>query len=77
MFTPNGTVVGESDELNGAILFKCKHLKDNKCSIYFFRPLFCRDYPAINKNFIEKGGVMLDNCGYYFAPDKAFIEYLK
>ncbi len=75
-FTPNGNVSGEGKELEGAILFKCKHLKNNKCSIYFIRPFFCRDYPAINPKFIEMGGVTLDNCGYEFGVSKKFIEYL-
>lgn len=77
LFYPNGIVQNEGEELEGAILFKCKFLKDNKCSIYFIRPIFCRDYPAINKKFIEMGGVTLDNCGYYFEADKKFEEYLK
>ena len=42
------TVLKEGDKLEGALLFKCKHLKNNKCSIYLIRPLFCRDYPDVN-----------------------------
>ncbi len=76
-FSPNGRVKGEGEELENAILFKCKHLKNNKCGIYLIRPLFCRDYPAVNKKFIELGGTTLDDCGFYFAPDKKFKEYLK
>ena len=77
LFSPNGYVNGEGEELEGAILFKCKCLKNNKCSIYYLRPIFCRDYPAINKKFIETGGRTLDNCGFYFEPDKKFSEYLR
>lgn len=76
-FYPNGKVTGEGIELEGAILFKCKHLKNNKCGIYWFRPIFCRDYPAINPEFIKMGGTTLDGCGFYFAPNKKFEEYLK
>ena len=76
-FSPNGKVQNKGEELNGAILFKCKFLKNNRCSIYLFRPIFCRDYPSINKKFIQMGGTTLDNCGFKFEPDKKFIEYLK
>ncbi len=76
-FSPNGKVTNETEELEGAILFKCKHLKNNKCGIYLFRPIFCRDYPAINRNFIYFGGVTLDNCGYSFGENKKFKDYIK
>lgn len=77
-FTENGKITNEGDEFEGVILFKCKHLsKSNKCKIYFFRPIFCRDYPSINKEFIQRGGTTLDNCGFNFAPDKPFSSYLK
>ncbi len=76
-FSKNGIVQNEGEELEGAILFKCRFLKNNRCSIYFIRPIFCRDYPSINKKFIQMGGTTLDNCGFRFEPDKKFIEYLK
>ncbi len=76
-FYPNGKVQNEGEELEGAFLFKCKFLKNNRCSIYFIRPIFCRDYPAINPKFIEMGGKTLDNCGFYFEADKKFKDYLK
>ncbi len=76
-FFPNGKVENEAGNLTGAILFKCRHLKNKKCSIYWFRPVFCRDYPSINREFVERGGTTLDNCGFYFEPDKKFNEYLK
>lgn len=76
-FSPNGKVTKEGDELEGAILFKCKHLKNNRCKIYLFRPIFCRDYPAANPKFIEMGGTTLDNCGFSFGVDKSFKNYLK
>ena len=62
----------------GALLFKCRVLRDDgRCERYFFRSLFCRDYPSINPDFIQMGGTTLDGCGYYFDVDKKFEEYLK
>jgi Fe-S-cluster containining protein len=61
-----------------ALLFKCKSLKENgQCSHYWRRSLFCRDYPAINSDFIMRGGETLDGCGFSFETDKKFEEYLK
>lgn len=78
-FTISG-IVSDTDENDchyGALMFKCKALgKDGKCTKYLFRPLFCRDYPAINPTFIEMGGTTLDDCGYYFDVDKKFSDYL-
>lgn len=78
-FYPNGKVDDkEGESLCGAILFKCKLLReDNKCGFYFFRPIFCRDYPAINRDFIYAGGETLDGCGFYFDVDKKFKSYLE
>lgn len=62
----------------GALLFKCKSLGENKkCNHYFFRSLYCRDYPSINKTFIAEGGTTLDDCGFSFDVDKKFSDYLK
>ena len=75
-----GKMEGESDnqkDICGALLFKCKSLDDNKqCRQYFFRSLYCRDYPSINKTFISQGGETLDGCGFYFDVDKKFKDYL-
>lgn len=61
----------------GALLFRCKSLgEDKKCRQYFFRSIYCRDYPSINKNFISSGGTTLDGCGFYFDVDKKFKDYL-
>ena len=61
----------------GILLFKCKSLDDNnRCRDYFFRSLYCRRYPDIDKNFILAGGVLLDNCGYKIEPSKKFSDYL-
>ena len=76
LFYKNGTVTNEGEELEGAYLFKCKLLKNNRCSIYLIRPIFCRDYPSINSKFIEMGGTTLDDCGFYFEPDKKFKDYI-
>ena len=63
---------------NGALTFTCRFIsKNNKCIIYPIRPIFCRDYPNINKELIYNGVTMLDNCGYYFDIDKDFKSYLK
>ena len=62
----------------GNFLFKCKSLtKDNKCRDYFFRSLYCRKYPDIDKKFIMAGGKMIDGCGYKIEPTKKFEEFLK
>ena len=74
----SGVVENKQDFQNGALTFECKFIsKDNKCRIYCFRPLFCRDYPNINHDLIYNGVEMLDNCGFYFDVNKKFSEYLK
>lgn len=71
-------IAGKLDELGGAFLFKCKSLnKNNLCKDYFFRSLYCRDYPSINPEFIRNGGETLDGCGYYFDVNKKFSDYIK
>ena len=63
---------------NGELIFACKSLgKDNKCRDYFFRSLYCRKYPDIDKKFIMAGGELLDGCGYRIEPKKKFKEFLK
>ena len=77
-FKISGVVNEKKDFQNGALTFECKYIsKDNKCKIYFFRPLFCRDYPNVIPEFIYGGVTMLDNCGYYFDVNKKFESYLK
>ena len=79
-FTINGKVcdVEKDNPQYGALLFKCKSLKeDGKCANYFFRSLYCRDYPSINPSFIQIDETTLEKCGYYFDVDKKFEEYLK
>ena len=77
-FRISGIVKDKQDFQNGALTFECKFIsKDNKCLIYWFRPLFCRDYPNINHDLIYNGVEMLDECGFYFDVNKKFDEYLK
>jgi len=65
-------------EENGALMFKCKALKENGlCGAYFFRSLYCRNYPAINYDFLNNGGTTIDGCGYYFDVNKKFKDYIK
>ena len=67
--------VGKDEQ--GNFLFKCKSLSENnKCKDYFFRSLYCRKYPDIDKKFIMAGGKMLDGCGYNIEPSKKFSEFL-
>lgn len=62
---------------NGDILFQCNSLgEDNRCKDYFFRSIYCRKYPNIDKKFIMAGGKMLDGCGYKIEPTKKFSHYL-
>lgn len=64
--------IKEIDE-NGELVLTCKELnKDNTCSIYNKRPLFCRTYPRkkINLNL-----EMIDGCGYRVIKKK-FKDYL-
>ena len=73
-----GIVDGKQDFQNGALTFTCRFIsKNNKCLIYPFRPIFCRDYPAVNSELIYNGVEMLDNCGFHFDVDKDFKSYLK
>lgn len=77
-FKISGVVKDKQDFQNGALTFECKFIsKNNKCMIYFFRPIFCRDYPNTNQELIYQGVEMLDNCGFYFDVNKKFSEYLK
>lgn len=77
-FRISGVVKDKQDFQNGALTFECKFItKNNKCMIYWFRPLFCRDYPNINQDLIYNGVEMLDECGFYFDVNKKFSEYLK
>ena len=73
----SGRIENEKGFQNGALTFECRFIsKNNRCKIYWFRPLYCRDYPFINKELIYNGVEMLSGCGYYFDIDKKFDSYL-
>ncbi len=66
------------DEADGALTFVCKSLgEDGKCKAYWFRSMFCREYPFVIPDFIRNNGVTLEGCGYYYSVSKKFDEYLK
>lgn len=66
------------DDSDGALTFRCKSLgKDGKCRHYWLRSMFCREYPFIIPDFIRNNGQTLEGCGYYYAVDKEFKEFLK
>ena len=63
---------------NGALLFSCREIdENNRCKVYFFRGLGCRQYPKTNTKFLINGGKPLEGCGYFFEPNKPFKSYLK
>lgn len=50
---------------NGEIFFSCGHLRaDNRCGIYWRRPLFCRTYPVLPYYDAPK---LLPQCSYRVA----------
>jgi hypothetical protein len=53
------TVAKKEDNV---ILFSCKYLKNNSCSIYWRRPFICRNYPLVHKHF--KKPTFLPGCGF-------------
>lgn len=65
-------ISGRAD--NGVLLFTCKFLKDNKCSIHWFRSVFCRAYPHFSHKFIKMGGQPLPGCGFGYKPIVTFSE---
>lgn len=71
----NFYVSGKSE--TGALLFTCKEIdENNRCKVYFFRGLGCRQYPKVDKKFLINGGKPLDGCGYYFEPSKKFETFI-
>ena len=72
----NFYVSGKSE--TGALLFTCRELdENNRCKVYFFRGIGCRQYPKKNTKFLINGGKPLDGCGYYFEADRDFKSFLK
>lgn len=72
-FYRNLDVIG-SDELG--LTFKCRHLDPNtrKCTIHFFRPPICRNYPM--EEIFKMGGILTEECGYKLVPIESFDEIL-
>ncbi|MBQ8886294.1 MAG: YkgJ family cysteine cluster protein [Candidatus Gastranaerophilales bacterium] len=69
-------ISGKSE--NGSLLFTCKELdENNRCKVYFFRGLGCRQYPKKDTKFLINGGKPLDGCGYYYEANKPFKSFLK
>jgi Fe-S-cluster containining protein len=62
-------VIG-SDEIG--LIFSCKMLKDNKCSIHKSRPGICRRYPQ--EEIFMMGGGLAEKCGYKLEPIIPFSE---
>lgn len=63
---------------DGAMLFKCKSLKDNnECKDYFFRSLYCRKYPNISQKYLQESRNTLEGCGYKIKPTISFKEFIK
>lgn len=46
------------------LLFRCRYLKNNQCSIHWKRPYICRHYP--NGRFFRPPGI-LPGCGYRYS----------
>ena len=69
--------ISGKDDADGALTFVCKSLsKDGKCKDYFFRSMFCREYPFVIPEFIRNNGQTLEGCGYYYTVTKKFNEFL-
>ena len=62
-------IVGEDES---GLIFTCKMLKDNKCSIHLTRPPICRRYPQ--EELFKMGGALSENCGYKMIPIVPFKE---
>lgn len=50
---------------NGEIIFSCGHLRlDNRCGIYWKRPLLCRNYPILP---YYKAPTLMPQCSYQIS----------
>ncbi len=65
-------IVGEDES---GLIFTCRMLKDNKCSIHLTRPPICRRYPQ--EELIMMGGALSEGCGYRLEPILTFAEVLE
>jgi len=61
--------VGKDEQ---GLILSCKHLKDNKCSIYSKRPLICKRYPP---KYLGYNFELPDGCSYKINK-KNFKDYL-
>ena len=62
-FVYNFEFKGENQDAR-VLVFKCKYLVNNACSIYFKRPYICRQFPSPPRFFLAPQ--MLPGCGYGF-----------
>lgn len=46
------------------LIYSCNYLKNGKCSIYWRRPLICREYPRSKRI----GQTTMPGCGYSLQP---------
>ncbi len=60
--------MGEN-EMDQVLIFRCRYLKDRKCSIHYRRPFICRFYPLVR--FFDQPK-MAPGCGYRLK--KGFIR---
>lgn len=60
--------LGES-ESDRVVMFRCRYLKDGKCSIHYKRPFICRFYPAVR--FFDPPK-MAPGCGYRLKKEFRF-----
>ena len=65
-------IVGEDES---GLIFTCKMLIDNKCSIHLTRPPICRRYPQ--EELVMMGGALSEGCGYRLEPILTFEEVLE
>ena len=50
------------------MIYSCNYLKNGKCSIYWRRPLICREYPRSKRI----GQTTMPGCGYSLQPKDTF-----
>ena len=55
----------ENDQI---FIYSCQYLKDGKCSIYWRRPLICREYPRSKRI----GQTTMPGCGYSLQKPTKF-----
>lgn len=48
------------------VVFECKYLKKNMCSIHWRRPFICRNYPQPD---LFKKRTFIPGCGYFIRKD--------